>query len=335
MHTPGLPVAWAKPSAMWPAPCSWRTRMWRIGLSMIGSYTGRIAPPGRPKMISTPSISRARIRACPPSIFMAGRSLVRSGCGGMRWAEVGRKLERPPGGRSEGRTRDEDRRALDEDYEGVESGHRRPTLGSTARKRQDGWPSATSETARSPVGSAHSCSRSMARLPASHGLGSPSSPLDASRWTSPELHPGDVPRPLVVAPLEDEEGLRGSCCTEVLRGEHRDIDVRGPHAGRCTGVRTPGWRLNRALVVAGEGDSRERATRDHHRRGTRPSEHLPRADAGGADAPTASCFGLLAARRDTCHDDSFVTFVAGLALESSHRTVPEAFRCGISAVSCC
>jgi hypothetical protein len=45
--------------------------MWRIGLSMIGSYTGRIAPPGRPKMVSTPSISRARIRACPPSIFMA------------------------------------------------------------------------------------------------------------------------------------------------------------------------------------------------------------------------------------------------------------------------
>ena len=27
MATPGRPVAWAKPSAMWPAPCSWRTRM--------------------------------------------------------------------------------------------------------------------------------------------------------------------------------------------------------------------------------------------------------------------------------------------------------------------
>ena len=36
MHS-RAPVAWAKPSAMCPAPCSWRTRMWRIGLSMIGS----------------------------------------------------------------------------------------------------------------------------------------------------------------------------------------------------------------------------------------------------------------------------------------------------------
>src|SRR4051794_5454971 len=67
--TPGRPVAWAKPSAMWPAPCSWRTRMCRIGESMIGSYTGRMAPPGRPKMTSTPSISRALIRAWPPFIF--------------------------------------------------------------------------------------------------------------------------------------------------------------------------------------------------------------------------------------------------------------------------
>src|SRR5262245_45392316 len=66
--TPGRPVAWAKPSAMWPAPCSWRTRMWRIGESMMGSYTGRMAPPGRPKMTSTPSISRDLISAWPPLI---------------------------------------------------------------------------------------------------------------------------------------------------------------------------------------------------------------------------------------------------------------------------
>ena len=30
MATPGRPVAWAKPSAMWPAPCSCRGRMVRI-----------------------------------------------------------------------------------------------------------------------------------------------------------------------------------------------------------------------------------------------------------------------------------------------------------------
>ncbi len=37
MATPGLPVTMAYPSAMCPAPCSWRTRMWRIDESMIGS----------------------------------------------------------------------------------------------------------------------------------------------------------------------------------------------------------------------------------------------------------------------------------------------------------
>ncbi len=38
MHTPTLPVADAYPSAAWPAPCSWRTRMWRTFFeSSIGS----------------------------------------------------------------------------------------------------------------------------------------------------------------------------------------------------------------------------------------------------------------------------------------------------------
>ena len=37
MATPGRPVAWAYPSAMWPAPCSWRTRMWRMVDSRSGS----------------------------------------------------------------------------------------------------------------------------------------------------------------------------------------------------------------------------------------------------------------------------------------------------------
>jgi hypothetical protein len=37
MATPTLPVARANPSAMCVAPCSCRTRMWRIGKSSIAS----------------------------------------------------------------------------------------------------------------------------------------------------------------------------------------------------------------------------------------------------------------------------------------------------------
>ena len=37
MATPARPVTIAYPSAMWPAPCSWRTRTWRIDESKIGS----------------------------------------------------------------------------------------------------------------------------------------------------------------------------------------------------------------------------------------------------------------------------------------------------------
>ena len=37
MATPGRPVTWAYPSAMCPAPCSWRTRMCRIELPRMAS----------------------------------------------------------------------------------------------------------------------------------------------------------------------------------------------------------------------------------------------------------------------------------------------------------
>ncbi len=37
MATPGRPVTCAYPSAMWPAPCSCRTRMCRMDESMMGS----------------------------------------------------------------------------------------------------------------------------------------------------------------------------------------------------------------------------------------------------------------------------------------------------------
>src|SRR3954471_11975738 len=57
--------------------------MWRIDESINGSYTGRIAPPGRPNMTSTPSISRLRMSACAPVRFMGapgeGPDLMQSG----------------------------------------------------------------------------------------------------------------------------------------------------------------------------------------------------------------------------------------------------------------
>src|SRR5579862_6652234 len=40
--------------------------MWRIDESMIGSYTGRMAPPGSPNITSTPCISRLLMRAWAP-----------------------------------------------------------------------------------------------------------------------------------------------------------------------------------------------------------------------------------------------------------------------------
>ena len=61
MQTPTRPVASAYPSAACPAPCSWRTRICRSLAWKIGSYVGRIAPPGMPKTTSTPSSSSARM----------------------------------------------------------------------------------------------------------------------------------------------------------------------------------------------------------------------------------------------------------------------------------
>src|SRR5262249_14987413 len=48
------------------APCSWRTRMCRIGKPSIASYAGRIAPPGYPNTSVTPSRTRASQRICAP-----------------------------------------------------------------------------------------------------------------------------------------------------------------------------------------------------------------------------------------------------------------------------
>src|SRR5262245_45626807 len=68
MHTPTRPVATAYPCAAWPAPCSCRTRMCRILESISGSYAGRIAPPGMPKMSVTPAASSDVTRLCAPVI---------------------------------------------------------------------------------------------------------------------------------------------------------------------------------------------------------------------------------------------------------------------------
>ena len=53
--TPTLPVARAHPSAACVPPASWRTVRCLIPLSRSAAYSGRIAAPGMPKTVSTPS----------------------------------------------------------------------------------------------------------------------------------------------------------------------------------------------------------------------------------------------------------------------------------------
>src|SRR6202022_971392 len=64
--------------------------MWRMGESMMGSYAGRMQPPGSPNMTSTPSNSRLLIRAWAPVSFIGSFS--------HGLANGVRKLPRPPGG---------------------------------------------------------------------------------------------------------------------------------------------------------------------------------------------------------------------------------------------
>ena len=45
--------------------------MWRILESIRGSYAGRMAPPGMPKMTSVPAASSDVIRLCAPVICFA------------------------------------------------------------------------------------------------------------------------------------------------------------------------------------------------------------------------------------------------------------------------
>src|SRR5436190_15131971 len=105
---------------MWPAPCSWRTRMCRIELSRIGSYAGRMQPPGSPNMTSTFSISRLLMRACAPVSFIV-RSFFWPG-----------KLERPPEWEAGARARG-GAACLRDDYEEVAAGHGVDQCGSVSR----------------------------------------------------------------------------------------------------------------------------------------------------------------------------------------------------------
>src|SRR5438128_2875272 len=58
---------------MCPAPCSWRASTWRTVVPRANaSYVGRIAPPGMPKQMSTPSASSERRIASAP--FMSARA---------------------------------------------------------------------------------------------------------------------------------------------------------------------------------------------------------------------------------------------------------------------
>ena len=72
-QTPTLPLALAKPSAMWAAPCSWRATTNRRSELQSSSHMGRIAPPVTPNRVSTPSRPRASTKALAPDIStMAG-----------------------------------------------------------------------------------------------------------------------------------------------------------------------------------------------------------------------------------------------------------------------
>src|SRR5262245_47641254 len=100
---------------------------------MSGSYTGRIAPPGRPNMTSTPSISRLLIRAWAPVSFIDLSSLsvwprLRAlGVGAVPWVRLRTPRIRPrfwpvtyeAPRQGEGRKRTDacGRRALRNDYE--------------------------------------------------------------------------------------------------------------------------------------------------------------------------------------------------------------------------
>jgi hypothetical protein len=70
MHTPTLPVTRDQPSAACVPPSSCRTVMCLIELFRIAAYSGRIAAPGMPKTVSTPSDSMTATAAAMQGIWV-------------------------------------------------------------------------------------------------------------------------------------------------------------------------------------------------------------------------------------------------------------------------
>src|SRR6187402_3985761 len=126
-----------------------------MGLSMIGSYTGRIAPPGNPNITSTPSISRAFIKACPPLSCMAGAPVV--DCARTKTKTTPQwEVGTAHAGRG-------DRRALREDYETWEKGglaaHRGRVFHADRDRRKTAVNKADTERRRRPHESGHNYPR--------------------------------------------------------------------------------------------------------------------------------------------------------------------------------
>ena len=85
-HTPGRPVTRPQPSAMNPAPCSWRGDTARTPLRWSPRYSSTLCTPGMPKTTSTPySRARRSISASPTfievTVWMRARLQV---CGSWR-----------------------------------------------------------------------------------------------------------------------------------------------------------------------------------------------------------------------------------------------------------
>src|SRR5262249_24356088 len=106
--------------------------MWRIEESISGSYTGRIAPPGRPNMTLVPSISRLLMRAWAPVSFI---SVPSSSAGCSVWEISGH--EKPPAfARGEGAQTRWGGCALGNDYEAGPAIHQGNSVDDRERTRK-------------------------------------------------------------------------------------------------------------------------------------------------------------------------------------------------------
>src|SRR3954454_225667 len=120
--------------------------MWRIEESISGSYAGRIAPPGMPKMCSVPAASSDLTKLCAPLIVAPACWLITVSC-----LVVGeRKTPRPRSARGDAKVEAGSTRASGAYKEVRAHG---PTVPAASRRRQasvSGVPS--SGTSVSPLG---------------------------------------------------------------------------------------------------------------------------------------------------------------------------------------